>query len=894
MAKCILDLTNVGKYGNTLGYDVPYTMAESVIIDSVGQIEPLIYQLTHNGPPVGFLPQLTEFVLIDPDVYPNEPGNLDIYTESHNMSSVQWLRSLIDPLNPQLLKASKPIDRGVHVVDLLTTLYSTGTSADSNGRFNLADVGGDKCFRGFYGLIADKIESVIPKYEICYVPRTKENADFLFSSGIRFPFLFTATRIGDIIAETYSNRRGPIIISDEISVRSGKGISIVDDLAACPPPPAPDPGIFDASDIDFGEVESGLFHKKDVFIYNRTIPTPPNTGQLRLLDMTPKQHPNFEILDFNNGYGYSPLMTSPLNISSANPLLMDANSNLPFSFGVKYNPNDEFGVLHQMEITYLVETNTQTPQPVTQEKLTTRITGKSYKTSVTCSDVDWGRIDVYNITNPQDITIKNTGTRDVYLYGYELIESTGTTQNFTFPFPLTASKQNPITIEPNNTFNITVNYNPRGIVDSEHSARIKFNFAYNHPTIGNLGGEVTGTKLISYLKGIGYSDPIDDIIDDITDIVTDDENGVFVTKTLSSILDKSVVVQKNRTFPLWNCGSDRLHEIFTGSNGAKSDSYYLPIYSDSTNQSNSTHEFDISYGHVNGSGSSYYDNTNLAELYPSKTMYRKYLTECYGNLTGSVNFPKKFKFKNGVESDSVYFIQLDRNLFRDMLDPGNFELSFVPLSSSLNQLYNTGSNFYVNTSSSVVYKLIDDSFDTKQDRTDRSGLDSFYYIVSGSLQQGIYGEPTDNAWGMVFPKMGLIVLDGNVLDQSCSFNTVTGSFDGDNIYKLFLSLSGSLSVSDARPVSESMFARSAEKMLIQTYFCRANPNEFNYSNNPTYVSGPMNSMRYEYFVKDPKTYITTIGLYNKKNELLAVGKLKKPVLKTDRTQYVFQVRVRIF
>jgi len=150
MAKCILDLTNVGKYGNTLGYDVPYTMAESVIIDSVGQIEPLIYQLTHNGPPVGFLPQLTEFVLIDPEVYPNEPGNLDIYTESHNMSSVQWLRSLIDPLNPQLLKASKPIDRGVHVVDLLTTLYSTGTSADSNGRFNLADVGGDKCFRGFY------------------------------------------------------------------------------------------------------------------------------------------------------------------------------------------------------------------------------------------------------------------------------------------------------------------------------------------------------------------------------------------------------------------------------------------------------------------------------------------------------------------------------------------------------------------------------------------------------------------------------------------------------------------------------------------------------------------------------------------------------------------------
>ena len=146
---------------------------------------------------------------------------------------------------------------------------------------------------------------------------------------------------------------------------------------------------------------------------------------------------------------------------------------------------------------------------------------------------------------------------------------------------------------------------------------------------------------------------------------------------------------------------------------------------------------------------------------------------------------------------------------------------------------------------------------------------------------------------MVFPKMGLIVLDGNVLDQSCSFNTVTASIDGDNINKLFLSLSGSLTISAGRPVSQSMFARSAEKAVIQTYFCRANPGEFNYSNNPTFVTGSFNSIKYQYFIKDPKTYITSIGLYNRKNELVAVGKLKKPLLKTDKTQYVFQVRVRI-
>jgi hypothetical protein len=102
-----------------------------------------------------------------------------------------------------------------------------------------------------------------------------------------------------------------------------------------------------------------------------------------------------------------------------------------------------------------------------------------------------------------------------------------------------------------------------------------------------------------------------------------------------------------------------------------------------------------------------------------------------------------------------------------------------------------------------------------------------------------------------------------------------------------------MTISDARPASESMYARSAEKSLIQTYFCRANPDEFNYSNNPTFTSGSLNTVKYQYFIKEPRTYITSIGLYNKKNELVAVGKLKKPLLKTDKTQYVFQVRVRI-
>jgi hypothetical protein len=277
-------------------------------------------------------------------------------------------------------------------------------------------------------------------------------------------------------------------------------------------------------------------------------------------------------------------------------------------------------------------------------------------------------------------------------------------------------------------------------------------------------------------------------------------------------------------------------------------------------------------------------------LMPSKTMYRKYLMECIGDVE---NGSSKFPFKNGANGQYVYIIQLDRDLLKDRLDAGNFELSLAPLSGSSNQLVNTGSNVSVNQSSSILYTLIDDSGDSKQSTTDKSDINDFYYLVSGSKRDGVYDEDNANAWGLVYPKLGVIVLDGVVLDQSCSFNTVTASIDGDNISKLFLSISGSSTITSGRNFSGSFFARSNEKVLTQTYFCRVDTDEYNYSSNPTYVSGSKNEIRYSYFYDNPVSYITSIGLYNSKNELLAIGKLKRPLLKNPNKSYVFEVKLRM-
>ena len=74
------------------------------------------------------------------------------------------------------------------------------------------------------------------------------------------------------------------------------------------------------------------------------------------------------------------------------------------------------------------------------------------------------------------------------------------------------------------------------------------------------------------------------------------------------------------------------------------------------------------------------------------------------------------------------------------------------------------------------------------------------------------------------------------------------------------------------------------------YFCRANHNEFNYSSNPTYLSGSAIRVKPE-TENDPVSYITTIGLYSSDNQLMAVGKLSEPLRKDPTIELTLRTRL---
>jgi hypothetical protein len=84
------------------------------------------------------------------------------------------------------------------------------------------------------------------------------------------------------------------------------------------------------------------------------------------------------------------------------------------------------------------------------------------------------------------------------------------------------------------------------------------------------------------------------------------------------------------------------------------------------------------------------------------------------------------------------------------------------------------------------------------------------------------------------------------------------------------------------------------KLNSTLYFCRATADEFNYSTNPTYTDSSGRIVVVDAGAgRDEKSFsfVTTVGLYDANEELLAVAKLSRPVEKNDEKDLTFRVRL---
>ena len=332
------------------------------------------------------------------------------------------------------------------------------------------------------------------------------------------------------------------------------------------------------------------------------------------------------------------------------------------------------------------------------------------------------------------------------------------------------------------------------------------------------------------------------------------------------------------TTGLWSGDSGSLTSFFTSSTQAAQNSgqYYLNVYNaHPLTDSSAEVQFAVAYGNVNGYGSVDLA-TDDSSLLATKGTYAQYKSMLLDPTDTTFSFVNSAGLSTG--SDEIYVINVSRARYREQMDAGNWQLRL------------SGSN--------GLFSFIDDSGKKFGDTYGKAGR--VFNIVSGSLNLGTQNEATVNTtydagtgegYGLFYPDRGIVVLNPKEVGRTVGNVRVNGSL---------VNLSGSLSTTSeqynhrrlfsAISASNDFEARRTENISTQHFFVRATNREFNYSNNPTYVNTD-GSFTEPTFESDPQTFITTVGLLNDSNELIAVAKTSQPIVKSFDKEVLIKVKL---
>jgi hypothetical protein len=339
-------------------------------------------------------------------------------------------------------------------------------------------------------------------------------------------------------------------------------------------------------------------------------------------------------------------------------------------------------------------------------------------------------------------------------------------------------------------------------------------------------------------------------------------------------------VKQKVTETIWSNGYPILSGssmYFNNSQISSSIEYYGDIYCyDVNNTSSATPQFSFGFADRYGRGSAANNSSSLFGL--SRTL--TYVSESYSPTActyaqyRNLLLPptdEQFTLKSGVQMDSFYFINFSRNRLKERLDAGNWEISLnLPTGSGYQQI-----------------QLIDDAGNEVNTGIAGDG-GRIYAIISGSITNGPSLDTNGNkiTMGIAYPDLGVLLLNasGSVyVPQQPSIPCVLSTTDyGQNQYdfnQFFVSGSSYIQ------------ARNSQQISSTYYFTRIKHNDYNFSNNPSFITGSLGDFRNPTMINNPSVYITTIGLYNDANELLAVAKLSKSLLKTFERESLVRIKL---
>jgi len=315
--------------------------------------------------------------------------------------------------------------------------------------------------------------------------------------------------------------------------------------------------------------------------------------------------------------------------------------------------------------------------------------------------------------------------------------------------------------------------------------------------------------------------------------------------------------------------------------------YDYPYLSSSAN-----HIFDVSFG-------TSADAISVSEQESKKdNVYNQMAQVLMGyDKDGNIQkFDEDGDLTGGVTIDEAIFIPFSRLLVKDEIKKGSFEMEL-------------GVNGDYADPMTKRIKIVDQGAATSYRVNSPAGeYGILYATASAGTVLDTTSTHTASIGGNTYWRAGLIYYQAGIAVLTSSVLSATGAIGGngflEDLGQATLDYDGS-GTTFTGSLATQMISASADylrhriyniqfnntiELNSTVYFCRVKHNEFNYSSNPTYLSGSQIRVKNE-TTDVPISYITSIGLYSADNQLLAVGKFSEPIRKDNNIEMTFRARL---
>jgi hypothetical protein len=275
--------------------------------------------------------------------------------------------------------------------------------------------------------------------------------------------------------------------------------------------------------------------------------------------------------------------------------------------------------------------------------------------------------------------------------------------------------------------------------------------------------------------------------------------------------------------------------------------YWQSAFDASPTSSLSTALFDMTYGYATSSAVNLPATPSSSQNEKIK-MYRHFASVLLGNADST------FTIAN-ASAPECFFIMLKRGIQKDEVKKG---------------------------ATQIIINRTSEQFTA----SDEGASTAFKQTVGGDYAPLKYNG-TGSEVGQVWYNAGVIVL----ADDLC-WDTATAWSGTKNVHQA--QMSGNInSVMDGfRTHVDSVAFHNQTNLYSTIYFARANNAEFNYSSNPTFVDDNKRiRVTSGSNILQTRSYVTTIGLYDASDNLLAVAKVNKPVTKSPDNESIFRIRL---